>query len=80
MNEEQGLASRAGRQPTLQEVIQAILQGIKPEELLQAGVPEEMIEAAMQEIMEQNEPQVEDSGLANTAVRSNDQIQPVPSR
>ena len=80
MGEEQGLASRVGRQPTLKEVVQAILQGVKPEELLQAGVPEEIIEAAMQQVMEQNMPQTEDSGLANTVVRSNDLLQPIPSR
>jgi hypothetical protein len=72
--EEQGLAAQ-GAQPqgqvTVEMVIEALMKGATPEQLLQAGVPREMIEQAImiiQQQMQQQQPQAPaDAGLAAMA-------------
>lgn len=49
---------------TLEQVIQALVEGVTPEELLQAGVPVDLIKRAMQVINSQTQPAPEEAGLA----------------
>ena len=74
---EQGLAAQqAGmggvQQPpssiTLEQVIQALVEGVTPEELVQAGVPADLIKRAMQVINSQTQPAPEEAGLAAAVV------------
>lgn len=48
--------------PTVEEVIDMLLQGAKPEELIQMGIPEELIMQAMQMLQQQSAPE---QGLAS---------------
>jgi len=79
--EEQGLAMMAGggRQPQgqgigMEEVIQMLMQGTQPEELIQMGIPEELVIQAIQilkqQIQGQREAPVQD-GLAGMATAGN---------
>lgn len=70
---EQGLAAQqagmSGVQQTpssitLEQVMQALVAGATPEELVQAGVPVELIKRAMQMINSQTQPAPEEAGLA----------------
>jgi len=54
--EEQGLAQQAAAQgaggmgqqmPSVEELVELLLQGITPEELVNAGVPQQLVEQAM---------------------------------
>ena len=72
--EEMGLAQTAVQQTEpmrdLDQVIQMIMQGVMPEELVAQGVPEELVMAAMQEISKQmTQVPNEQAGLAATVVR-----------
>ena len=71
----QGLAGMSAGQPqgqmpqgpgqqmsTVEEVIDMLLQGAKPEELVQMGIPEELIMQAMQMLQKQSAPE---QGLAS---------------
>ena len=49
---------------TLEQVIQALVAGATPEELVQAGVQVELIKRAMQMINSQTQPAPEEAGLA----------------
>ena len=49
---------------TLEQVMQALVAGATPEELVQAGVPVELIKRAMQMINSQTQPTPEEAGLA----------------
>ena len=49
---------------TLEQVIQALVAGATPEELVQAGVPVGLIKRAMQMINSQTQPAPEEAGLA----------------
>ena len=49
---------------TLEQVMQALVEGVTPEELVQAGVPVELIKRAMQMINSQTQPAPEEAGLA----------------
>ena len=49
---------------TLEQVIQALVAGATPEELVQAGIPVELIKRAMQMINSQTQPAPEEAGLA----------------
>ena len=79
MNEElQGMAAMGvpQRQPqlsqmTVQQVIDAIMQGANPEDLLKMGVPQELIDQAMMILMEQTQPPMQE-GLAGMQVTQND--------
>ncbi len=75
-----GNVGASGEQDMLDSIIELLLDGVDPEELLQNGVPIELIEQAMQIILQQHgqagrqpgmEPGMEqpmtDSGLAATA-------------
>ena len=80
MNEDMnGLASKgANRQPSIQEVVQMIKQGIEPEELVEQGIPEELVQAAVQVVMQemgqaggmqaQTTPAAQPEGLAGSRV------------
>ena len=79
--EEQGLAQTASRMPSITDIIKMIMQGAQPEELVEQGIPEKLVMVAIQELQKQiQQPQDDEAGLANSIVRSNDQIQPIPSR
>jgi hypothetical protein len=75
--EEQGLAQQAaaqgaggmGQQPvTVEELVELLLQGITPEELVNAGVPQQLVEQAMamaqQMAAQQGPTQAQAEGLA----------------
>ena len=49
---------------TLEQVMQALVEGVTPEELVQAGVPVELIKRAMQMINSQAQPAPEEAWLA----------------
>lgn len=71
---EMGLAQGAVQQMEpmrdLDQVVQMIMQGVMPEELVAQGVPEELVMAAMQEISKQmTQVPNEQAGLAATVVR-----------
>ena len=69
MNEElDGLAQQSQRQPTPQEVVELLKQGVRPEELLKYGVPQELIQAAMQMLQQEMQQPTDGMGLADTAV------------
>lgn len=66
---EQGLAQQSVQQVTVEQVIELLMQGIPPEDLVQQGVPVEVIEQAIQTIMAQQQPVQPESpsqGLAMT--------------
>ena len=78
---EQGLASRGTpRQPTIDEVVQLLKQGVQPEELVQQGIPAELVAAAVQVVMSemrqaggmqaQTMPAPQPEGLAGTNVQA----------
>ena len=57
------MPQESGQQiPTVEEVIDMLLQGAKPEELVQMGIPEELIMQAMQMLQRQSAPE---QGLAS---------------
>ena len=78
----QGLAAQAAPQPqnppmqgpvaqaelpSVEQIAQALMEGISPEELLQAGIPRELIEQAMMLVQQAMEAQQGQSGLAAMA-------------
>ena len=74
--EEQGLAAQAGQdqQQTqmVQQVMEMLLQGAKPEELIAQGVPASVIEMAIKMLREQQQqmaPAPQDPGLAQRMVQ-----------
>lgn len=75
MEEEQGLAAsgmgQGGGQMTVDQVVQAIMQGANPDELLQMGVPQQVIDEAMKILMAQTQPPAQE-GLAGMQVPQND--------
>lgn len=77
--EEQGLAQQSASMPSVKDVVMMLMQGMSPEELVQGGIPQELVVAAIQVLQQQMQPQDNQVGLANSVMRSNDQMQPVPS-
>ena len=80
MNEElQGMAAmgvpqgqpQRGVPTTVQQVVDAIMQGANPEDLLAMGVPQSLIDQAMMILMEQTQPPMQE-GLAGMQVTQND--------
>lgn len=71
MNEEiAGLSQRSQKQPTVEEVVELLKQGVEPEELLKYGIPPEIIQAAMKMLMESvQSPSPEGMGLASSVVQ-----------
>ena len=72
MGEEmQGMAAMGmtptGSRFTVAQVVEAIMQGVNPEELLAMGVPQEVIDKAMAKLMEQTQPPMQE-GLAGMQV------------
>jgi len=80
MNEQQGLAQQqamgGGQQgmqteEMLKQVVQLLMQGVTPEELMAKGVPQEVIEAAMRIMQQQQmQQQAPAEGLAGQYVQS----------
>lgn len=64
--EEQGLAAMGGVQPqlTLKQVVEALMAGTSPDELMAMGVPEALIQQAMMQITQQTQPAPQEAGLA----------------
>ena len=74
--EEQGLAAQAGQDQQqaqmVQQVMEMLLQGAKPEELIAQGVPASVIEMAIKMLREQQQAQApapQDPGLAQRMVQ-----------
>lgn len=73
--EEMGLAASMAQntQPMrdIDQIIQMLMEGVTPQELVQQGVPVELVQAAMQEISKQTtQVPPEQAGLANMMVGS----------
>ena len=69
---EQGLAQAmsAPSQVSVQQIVQMLMQGAEPEELVQMGIPEEMVTQAIQALMQQmqaQQPAQQEGGLAAMA-------------
>lgn len=69
---EQGLAQSvsAPSQISVQQIVQMLMQGAEPEELVQMGIPEEMVTQAIQVLMQQmqaQQPAQQEGGLAAMA-------------
>lgn len=69
---EQGLAQAMGApsQVSVRQVVQMLMQGAEPEELVQMGIPEEMVTQAIQALMQQMQAQQsaqQEGGLAAMA-------------
>jgi len=63
-------AAPQGQMPTVEQIVELIMQGMEPDELLEQGVPEELVMAAMDMISKQaTEIPSQEAGLANTLVR-----------
>ena len=58
-----------GQMPTVGQVVQMLMEGATPEELIGMGLPQELVEAAMQEIMAQQQVPQEEAGLAAMMVK-----------
>ena len=72
---EEGLAAQVGQDQQqaqmVQQVMEMLVQGATPEELVQQGVPASVIEMAVKMLREQQQlmmPQQQDAGLAQRAV------------
>ncbi len=76
MYAQQGTPQAAASQITMQQVVDALMKGIEPEELIEAGVPQEMVEQAMQVIMQEQQASQEQSGLAGAVMREDDGTSP----
>lgn len=61
-----GLAAMGGVQPqiTLEQVVEALMAGTSPDELMAMGVPEALIQEAMMQITKQTQPAPQEAGLA----------------
>lgn len=69
---EQGLAQAMGApsQVSVRQVVQMLMQGAEPEELVQMGIPEEIVTQAIQALMQQMQAQQsaqQEGGLAAMA-------------
>lgn len=78
MEQPQGMAAMGmprgqgnGAQMTVGQVVQAIMSGVDPEELLAQGVPQALIDQAMMQIMSESQPPMQE-GLAGMQVTQND--------
>lgn len=76
MEEELGLAQRAGNSPTgqygLKEIVAMLMQGADPEDLVEMGIPEELVIQAIQELtaqMQAQQPANQEGGLAAMSVQ-----------
>ena len=77
--EEQGLAAQAGQgqdqaMMAIQQIVELLMQGVTPEELLQQGVPQELVMKAIEMVKaqqaqkQQMAPQQQDPGLAQRMI------------
>ena len=77
--EEQGLAAQAGQEQdasmqAVAQIVELLMQGITPEELLQQGVPQELVMKAIEMVkaqqaqQQQMAPQQQDPGLAQRMI------------
>lgn len=76
MEEELGLAQRAGNRPTgqygLRDIVAMLMQGADPEDLIEAGIPKELVVQAIQELtaqMQAQQPANQEGGLAAMSVQ-----------
>ena len=76
MEEELGLAQRAGNRPTgqygLRDIVAMLMQGADPEDLVEMGIPKELVLQAMQELttqMQAQQPANQEGGLAAMSVQ-----------
>jgi hypothetical protein len=73
-NPEQGLAAglaKTAPMRDLDQIIQMLMQGMQPDELLQQGVPMELVQAAMEQISRQmTQVSPEQAGLAAAQVQA----------
>ncbi len=73
--EEMGLAQSMAKQPgnpmrDMNQIIQLLVNGVTPEELIANGVPEELVQMAMQELAKDaTQVPPEQAGLAATMVK-----------
>ena len=67
--EEQGLAQQSASMPSVKDVAMLLMQGMRPEELIEKGIPEQLVMAAVQMLKQQMSPQDNEAGLANTVVQ-----------
>lgn len=75
---QEGMPQSAPSQITLQQVVDALLQGISPNELVEVGVPMAMVEKALQVVMQQQQISQEQAGLAGTVVQDDTVPQGTP--
>lgn len=72
---QEGLAAagmgQGGRQMSVDQVVQAIMQGANPDDLLKMGAPQQVIDEAMKILMSQTQPPAQE-GLAGMQVPQND--------
>ena len=82
-DDQQGLAQQAAAQgaggagqqmPTVQEIAQALMQGITPDQLIQAGIPQELVQQAVQLVQQAQQQQQaggqgQPQGLAQQAIQ-----------
>lgn len=68
MDEMQGMAAMGGQgqgaQMTVRDVIEALMQGVLPEDLAKMGVSSELLQRAMLQLNQQTQPQDPNAGLA----------------
>ena len=76
MEEELGLAQMVGNRPTgqygLEEIVEMLMQGVDPKELIEMGIPEELVVQAIQELtaqMQAQQPANQEGGLAAMSVQ-----------
>ena len=74
----EGMPQSTPSQITLQQVVDALMKGIDPEELLEAGVPQAMVERAIQVIMDQQQAEQGQAGLAGRVVAEDTAAQNIP--
>lgn len=76
MNEDIGLAQQAQSAITIEQVIEMLMQGMNPDEMLAMGVPEQMLIQAIQILQSQEAPEesAEGMGLAGMSMRRNDSL------
>ena len=75
---QEGMPQSTPSQITLQQVVDALLQGISPNELVEVGVPMAMVEKALQVVMQQQQISQEQAGLAGTVVQDDTVPQGTP--
>lgn len=63
----QGVGGAGQQMPTVQEIAQALMQGITPDQLIQAGIPQELVQQAIQLVRQMQAQQQGAQGQASQA-------------